>query len=342
MRKTANPLASKIADELCAKWPNLPSRTLGRMAYNQNKGVFSTIDAARNAVRYRRGRNSQKNRPKAGTARYGAMPSNTPSVPWVPEAALPKSYAKPFLPYIIEPHPKKDRTILCLSDIHLPYHDPAALAWALEVGREIKPDVVLLNGDTLDFHRLSRFEKDPGKRKAEEEIDAANELLDFVDELFPKALRIWRNGNHEERYEKNIMANAPELFKIVSELASLDKLLKLNDRGWDYVTGKRPIYAGELTILHGHEYPTPVLGPVNAARGLFLRTKQSCLVAHHHQTSEHTEPTVRGDVIDTYSMGCLCDLHPEYARFNKWNHGCASVTLHSDGSFHVKNRKYRT
>lgn len=337
-----NPTATPILDELCAKWPDLPSRTLARMAFNQNKGVFASIDHARCAIRYRRGRNGwmkRRDEKRGAITRQGSMPSTAPSVPWVPEAQLPKSYAKPFLPYLIEADPKKERTILCLSDIHLPYHDAAALAWALEVGREIKPDVVLLNGDTLDFHRLSRFEKDVRKRSTKDEIAAANQLLDVIDELFPKALRIWKDGNHDERYEKYIMANAGELFELVAEKASLDKVLELEDRGWHYVTEKRPIYAGELTILHGHEYPTPVIGPVNAARGLFLRTKQASLVGHHHQTSEHNESTVRGTSIEAFSTGCLCELHPEYARFNKWNHGFAEIALRPDGSFHIKNRK---
>lgn len=336
-----NLVGTQIIDELCTKWPQLPSRTLARMAVSKNKGVFTSIETARSLVRYRRGRLG-KCTVKLGTHRRGTMPSTSPRVSWVPALGLPKSYSKPFLPYIIEPHAKKDRTILCLSDIHLPYHDASALAWALEVGAKLKPDVVLLNGDTLDFHRLSRFEKDVRKRTTSDEIDAANQLLDVIDELYPKALRIWKDGNHDERYQKYIMANAGELFELVEEKASLDQLLELTDRGWDYVTDKRPIYAGLLTILHGHEYPTPVLGPVNAARGLFLRAKQSSLVGHHHQTSEHNEPTVRGAVIDTYSTGCLCELHPEYARFNKWNHGFATVALHPNGSFKVKNRKRPT
>jgi hypothetical protein len=38
-----------------------------------------------------------------------------------------------------------------------------------------------------------------------------------------------------------------------------------------------------------------------------------------------------------WSTGCLCDLRPEYARINKFNHGFASVQVYGDGQFDVHN-----
>lgn len=226
---------------------------------------------------------------------------------------------------------------LLLSDIHIPYHSISAINASLREGVRQGCKLVILNGDTLDFHRLSRFQKDPRARTPKDEIEATNQLIDVIDEWFPKASKIFKAGNHDERYDNYIATFAPELFDVVKEHASLPKLLDLDNRGWEYVTDKRPIYLGNLTVLHGHEYPTPVLGPVNAARGLFLRAKESAIVGHHHQTSEHTEPTVRDKIITTWSTGCLCELHPMYARFNRWNHGAAIVTLAKDKSFQVHN-----
>jgi hypothetical protein len=59
---------------------------------------------------------------------------------------------------------------------------------------------------------------------------------------------------------------------------------------------------------------------------------------HFHQTSEHTEPTISGEIITCWSVGCLCNLHPEYMPLNKWNHGFAEI-YNEDGFFNVKNRK---
>jgi hypothetical protein len=38
-----------------------------------------------------------------------------------------------------------------------------------------------------------------------------------------------------------------------------------------------------------------------------------------------------------WSTGCLCDLRPEYAKFNKWNWGFAVATVHERGQFDVNN-----
>jgi len=284
-------------------------------------------------VLYRRGRIGKTHRGRKGVA--GAFPSTTPSHPWNPEGYLPASDEQPFIPFKISV--KRKTSILVIGDIHVPYHNIPALTAVLKEGQRRGCRIVILNGDTLDFYRLSRFQKDPSRRNVKGELDRAAQLLDVIDELFPNARKIWKDGNHDERFAHYLQNNAPELYSIVAEKASLPQLLEFDERGWEYVTDKRPIYLGDLPLIHGHEYPTPVLGPVNAARGLFLRTKECAMVNHHHQTSEHTETSIKGKMITTWSLGCLCELHPEYARFNKWNHGAATVDLSPDDSFSVHN-----
>lgn len=332
LAKSKNPLASEVLDAACRKWPGVPSRTLARMCFEDpaNKGLFSNIEAARKGVLYRRGRNGRSHR-----AVRGGAGNAFPSIAWNPRKLLPVSDEQPFEPFRVTV--ERTTQVLVLGDIHIPYHNIPALECALKEGQRRGCKIILLNGDTLDFYRLSRFQKDPRKRGAKDEIARANQLLDAIDELFPKARKILKYGNHDERYDHYLQLNAPEIYQLVAEKCALEKLLELEERGWEVVADKRPIYLGELPVIHGHEYPTPVLGPVNAARGLFLRAKDCAMVNHHHQTSEHTETSIKGKMITTWSLGCLCDLHPEYARFNKWNHGAATVELTKEGDFSVHN-----
>lgn len=330
-----NPRGTELVLAACKKYPDLPSRTLARKLFTEHRGVWTSIESVRMAVLYRRGRHLSGNRPGAAKLCRNVVPSTAPRHQWNPEAYIPLSDEREFVPFEIAV--ERDTAIGVMGDVHIPYHSVSAVRATLDHGRRRGWRVVILNGDTLDFHRLSRFQKDPSARKPKDEIARANELLDSIDDLFPKARKIWRDGNHEDRYPSYLTAHAEELFDLVREHASLPHLLELESRGWEYVTEKRPIYLGGLTLLHGHEYPTPVLGPVNAARGLFLRAKDCAMVNHHHQTSEHTDPTVRSKIITTWSVGCLCDLHPQYARFNRWNHGAATVELAKNGTFKVHN-----
>ena len=94
---------------------------------------------------------------------------------------------------------------------------------------------------------------------------------------------------------------------------------------------------GKLAVFHGHELPSGLTNPVNMARGAFLRMVDSVLVGHGHRSSNHTEPDWQKREITTWSQGCLCDMNPEYARINKWNHGFATIEVQRGGNFNVTN-----
>jgi hypothetical protein len=126
------------------------------------------------------------------------------------------------------------------------------------------------------------------------------------------------------------------------ELAGIDdfelgNIIKARAEGIEIIADKRIMKAGELNIIHGHEYPG-AFSPVNIARGLFTRGKVSAMQGHNHQTSEHTEADMNGKITTTWSLGCLSELHPLYMPLNKWNHGFAFVEIDGD-EFQVQNKR---
>ena len=152
---------------------------------------------------------------------------------------------------------------------------------------------------------------------------------------FPKARIVFKAGNHDERWDSYVWANA-------SLLAGLDELrlpamLKMEEHGIEYVADKRIIKAGLLTILHGHELPKGLASPVNPARGVFLRLGTPGLIGHGHRSSVHAQSNVDKDEVVCWSTGCLCGLHPLYAPINAWNLGFATIDVHSDGTYDVEN-----
>jgi hypothetical protein len=50
---------------------------------------------------------------------------------------------------------------------------------------------------------------------------------------------------------------------------------------------------------------------------------------------------VQGNVIRSYSTGCLCELHPDYMPLNDWQHGCAVISIDDDGHASVQNLRIR-
>jgi hypothetical protein len=182
-----------------------------------------------------------------------------------------------------------------------------------------------------------RFIKDPKKRDFKHELDTFKDIINvFEKEL--KCQMYFKVGNHEERYEHFLFEKAKELVGI--EEFEFSNIIQARARGIKMIGDKRYMLLNDLAGIHGHEYVGGISAPVNPARGLFLRGKVSCFQGHNHQTSEHTEPTMTGKMITTWSIACLCELHPQYMPLNKWNHGFMMVDLDSNGrDYEVRNKR---
>jgi predicted phosphodiesterase len=302
----------------------MPTLTLARILYNDNKELYKTVDDARGCLRYNEGKKGKINIKKVKDKSL-FMSEERPRNPW----KLPESEETIYEPFIV-----KAKKIAVLSDVHIPYHSITALSATFDKIAIEKPDAILLNGDFIDFYGLSRFMKDPRKRSVAHELQAAREFLDILSNFNAKIY--YKIGNHEERYEHYLMQKAPELLGV--QQFELKHLLGLHDRGIDLIGDKRIIKANDLNIVHGHEFGQSIFSPVNVARGLFLRGKVSAMQGHNHSVSEHTESNMNGDIVTTWSLGCLCELNPAYLPINKWSHGFAFIELSENGKdFHVRN-----
>lgn len=82
--------------------------------------------------------------------------------------------------------------------------------------KELKPQVVIMNGDAIDAATISRhapigWEKRP---TLVDEIDAAKDRLAEIEKAAFRARKIWSLGNHDGRFETRIATVAPEYAKI--------------------------------------------------------------------------------------------------------------------------------
>jgi len=241
---------------------------------------------------------------------------------------LPESFEESFEHYNV---PKQYKNWLIISDLHFPYHNIRSITETLNYGIAKNIDAILINGDGMDCYQLSKFNPDPRKRNTKEEIDAFGQFLSICSLIAPTFYKL---GNHEERLERLLIRNAPVLLGI--EEFELETLLKCGERKIEVIKDQRIIYIGHLPVLHGHEVHLAGVS-VNPARSLFLKTKKTAICGHLHRTSQHNETALDGKLISTWSVGHLGEEHPEYARINNWNHGCARVEVNDAGEFEVIN-----
>lgn len=311
--------------DYCKRFPDAPSKTLAALVFRQWPDYFRNQEHCRSMIRYYFGQVGCKSKKYA--KKNGLLRESRPA------GYLPKSESElDWTPVILEPG-----KTLVLSDLHIPFHHEDAVRAAIMDGKKMGVNNVVLNGDVMDTHQLSRFSRRPDIARYDHEVDSTLMLFDVLRQEFPKSNIYWKLGNHEERLEDFLAVKAIAFWG----LPAMDwtNLLKLRDFGIKLVKDKRPIKAGNLFIFHGHEFPKGVFDPVNPARGFFLRGLDHILGSHFHRSSQHSERTVADHVISTWSIGCCCQLHPRYAVINRWTLGHALIE-HNKKEFVVNNRRF--
>lgn len=308
------------AAELCEQFPDTPNRTLAKRLASECKAI--TTEQARNYIRGVRGVSGESKRKYAEKPKAPGKAGSKPQ--------LPPSLAEPWLPYELP-----TGVIGIISDVHIPYHSTLAVEAAVGKLKKRKIDTLFLNGDIGDFYSVSRHQKNPKLRNLKQELELQLQFLQWLRSEFPKQQIVYKEGNHEARWDHWLWNSAPEISD--HPRMRLSEWLQFDDLGIEWVADERPVMAGKLPIFHGHELGNTIFSPVNPARGAFLRTHHTVMVGHSHQTSGHADTNLWHDETFVWSVGCLCDMTPKFARVNRWNWGLAEIEVYKDKSFDVSN-----
>jgi len=321
------PTKLSIAKEFRLKYGmEMPTAKLARIMYEECPAAFTNIEHARTTLRTIEGK-SGESAAKSVKDKSFFTNKNRPTQPYI----LPKSDEESFELFHIKGHKKG----FIINDVHLPYHSIPALTAAIDFARKEKPDFIFLNGDVVDFHAISFFQKDPRKARISEELKVLQDFIAELHKIFKGAKIYYKFGNHEERYDSFLYKKAHEL-KGVEEF-ELEAIIQKRCPNVTIIRDKRIVVMNGLPFVHGHEMGRGVFNPVNAARGLFLQTKHSAVKGDCHTTSEHTEPNIFGKIMTTYSIGCLCGLTPKWLPINKWNHGFGMIDVSERNKYKLRN-----
>jgi hypothetical protein len=107
----------------------------------------------------------------------------------------------------------KNGSVLIGSDFHIwPGPRSTCQRAFLKFCSDIKPAAVILNGDVMDFPRISRHPQNwESAPDPQEEIEAAQDYLnDIVNVCSRRTQRYWTLGNHDARFEGAIANAAPQ------------------------------------------------------------------------------------------------------------------------------------
>lgn len=190
------------------------------------------------------------------------------------------------------------QTILYVPDVHRKYHDERAWQLMLQVANDVGVDKIRIMGDFMDFYAVSSFSKDPSRAsQLDEDINSGNQGLDQLDALGATD-KVYIAGNHEDRLERYLKDKAPQLFNMVK----LEKLLKLEKRGWKFVPYKDDNRTGKMYETHD----VGVAGRYAIYKSMELYQHNS-ITAHTHRMAYAIEGNASGEMHLAASFGWLGD-----------------------------------
>ena len=105
----------------------------------------------------------------------------------------------------------KNKRILVISDLHIPYHREDAFDFLKEIKKQYKPDTIINIGDELDMHALSFHDSNPDLPSAGHELSLAKEYIKELENIFPEMTLL--DSNHSSLiYRRGIKHGIPRGF----------------------------------------------------------------------------------------------------------------------------------
>jgi predicted phosphodiesterase len=192
--------------------------------------------------------------------------------------------------------------VVVLADLQIPFEDTNALAPVVRYLKHVRPDMIVLLGDILDFESLStkflRRQKDP--EELLEQLATASAFCEMLDTMTNRLVFI--EGNHELRLTTYIQERAPELSALAEGGRALTLPSLLDVPGMEYYGpyGSAMVHRG-FVFKHG-DYAGK-----HVAQKELLMEGSSGMSGHNHRFSTAMK-TDRKGAHAWYSIGALCNI----------------------------------
>jgi hypothetical protein len=168
----------------------------------------------------------------------------------------------------------------------------------LKVGKALNPHDTVVLGDLVDCSTVSSYTRSPlDPSQLETEIASANRGLDQLDDL--SGNKHFIAGNHEQRLDDYLCRKAPELFSMMK----IEKLLKLQSRGWSYTPYRSFMKIGKMHFTHD----TGNAGAQAHVKAL-ASFEGSVAIGHTHRLAIHYAGSAKGKSHVGAMLGWLGDV----------------------------------
>lgn len=227
---------------------------------------------------------------------------------------------------------KTDSTqkIVLINDLHVPYHDEAALAEVINTEAH-DTDLLIIGGDLLDLFSVSRYEKFNTYFPLSYELTQGKAVINTLASHFKKIKII--PGNHDERWKKHLLTKrglSPfelESMNMLAKMANHDETFDITD----------PLYC-LVRDLPNVELMSPVVK--DYAHFSFFHQEGDIIVSHAEKFSRTPNAAAAGSAFWFQSFGIptgicqpfkvLAQAHTHqfgmtYGNYGIWNLECGCL-----------------
>jgi hypothetical protein len=224
-----------------------------------------------------------------------------------------------------------------IGDMHFGVEHQPTLEIFYEVVSQVKPEKVILNGDTLDMFAISTYAKDARhKQSLQDEMNRYHRFLkilhDITDPWGAEILETNANhsGNSQEgrwwRYLSKQIGEAASL-PVLQERLAYDKVF-YPDASWNRTKlVEEVILPTNMIVKHGTVVRK---NGGQSARGEYEKVFASTITNHVHRfgATSQRHPAVgnrKAETFYNYENACACDLNPSYVKDPNWQNGFSIV-----------------
>ena len=233
-----------------------------------------------------------------------------------------------------------------VPDTHGCKVDHEALSAMLAVLAYLNPREVYLMGDHLDCdgflaqHHVWGFVAET-EYTFEDDVAAANVMLDSVQKICPKAKLTYLSGNHESRIERFCVTTALRRTadaEFLRRQIGAENVLHIEKRGIRYIsTGEfyddcriqGTVRAGKCFVTHGTRHGK------NAAQQMLSRFNACVVFGHVHKLLSASDRNVKDGEIGAWSVGHLGQQQPcwRHGDPTDWSQGYGFQIVQPSGDF---------
>ena len=197
----------------------------------------------------------------------------------------------------------KDRRILVISDLHIPYHHQDAFAFLRALKKKFKPTRVINIGDEVDNHGISFHDSDPDLMSPGDELLASQYYCSELEKIFPEMDLV--DSNHGSLAYRKAKAKGIPLHMMKDYADVLDV-----GPGWKWHDEIMIKIHKDQDILFRHQFGSDILRAVNLMGC-------SCVQGHHHSTFDIKYSSNPRSLNWGMTVGCLIDPKSLAFEYNK-------------------------